>query len=295
MRTGSVVNPPKEIKMAGLVVLPARQRVTPRGLARNLNGLTHDLRNVMASLELCAEVIGQPGVLTPGNEYLAGEVRSVANAAMGLMRQVEQARGGRSAMTAAWNARNEGTGTEVAQVLTSLDRMLRRTAGPAVRLEVESAPCWGRMAISANDLGRVLMNLVRNASEAMPNGGRIRVTAQMAGGQSFAVSGQPMQAASAVLICVQDNGPGVPLDLGEQIFEPGFTTKRAVDEAADELIGSGHGLGLAVARELVEMAGGSLKLASSARGARFEMELPLTNVMRSWASQTQFDGQGGRA
>lgn len=281
--------------MAGLVAFPARHRVASRGLARNLNGLTHDLRNVMASLELCAEVIGQPGVLTAGNEYLAGEVRSVANAAMGLMRQVEQARGGRSAMTASWTPRDEVTGTEVAQVLTSLDRMLRRTAGPLVRVEVECAPCWGRMAISANDLGRVLVNLVRNASDAMPKGGRIRVTAQMAGGQSFAVSGRAMQVASAVLICVQDNGPGVPQELGEQIFEPGFTTKRAADEALGQSFASGQGLGLAMARELVEMAGGSLRLVPSARGARFEMELPLTNVMRSWASQAQFDGQGGRA
>ena len=281
--------------MAGVVAFPAGQRVAPRGLARNLNGLTHDLRNVMASLELCAEVIGQPGVLTPGNEYLAGEVRSVANAAMGLMRQVEQARGGRSALTASWKPRNEVAGTDVAQVLTSLDLMQRRSAGPAVRVEVECAPCWGRMAISANDLGRVLVNLVRNASEAMPNGGRIRVTAQMAGGQSFAVSGQAMQVASAVLICVQDNGPGVPKELGAQIFEPGFTTKQAADEAVGQRFAGGHGLGLAMARELVEMAGGALKLAPSARGARFEMELPLTNVMRSWASQAQFDGQEGMA
>lgn len=281
--------------MARLVAFPARRRVAPRRLAKNVEGLTHDLRNVMASLELCAEVMGQPGVLTPGHEYLAGEVRSVADAAMGLMQQVGQASGGRTALTAKWTPRHEGTGSEVGQVLAKLERLLCRAAGPTVRVDLETAPCWGRMAISAGDLGRVLVNLVRNAGEAMPQGGRIRVTAQMAGGQSFAGSGQPLQSADAVLICVQDNGPGVPRELAEQIFEPGFTTKPLADSGAGQPLAGGRGLGLAMARELVEMAGGSLKLARCAGGARFEMELPLTNVMRSWASQAQFDSQGGMA
>lgn len=281
--------------MAGVVTFPARQKVAARGLARNLDGLTHDLRNVMASLELCAEVMGQPGVLTPGNEYLAGEVRSVADAAMGLVRQVGRARGGRTALTSAWTPRKEAADRDVGQLLAEMERMLRRVAGPAVRVDLECAPCWGRLAIPAEDLARVLVNLVRNASEAMPKGGRIRVTAQMAGGQSFAVSGQAMQAATAVLICVRDNGPGVSEDLAEQIFEPGFSTKKPVDGGASQPYASGRGLGLAMARELVEMAGGSLKLVRCARGARFEMEIPLTNVMRSWASRTQFDSQGGQA
>ena len=281
--------------MAGVVAFPTRQRVAPRGVAKHLDGLTHDLRNVMASLELCAEVMGQPGVLTPGNEYLAGEVRSAADAAMGLMSQVGQAGGERTALTAAWTPRKEVAGREVGQVLADLERMLRRAAGPTVRVDLECAPCWGRMAIPVEDLGRVLVNLVCNGSEAMPKGGRIRVTAQMAGGQSFAVNEQAMQAVHAVLICVQDNGPGVPQGLAEQIFEPGFSTKEPAEGGASHPYASRRGLGLALARELVEMAGGSLKLVRCARGARFEMEIPLTNVMRSWASRTQFDSQGGQA
>lgn len=281
--------------MGGLMMFPARQRAVPRGLANHVDGLAHDLRNVMASLQLCAEVMGQPGVLMPGNEYLAGEVRSVANTAIGLLQRLGTLTEGNAGGRAGWTAREDLQGARVGKVMTDVEGLLRRVAGPEVRLELECAPCWGSMAMSAEDVARILINLVRNASEAMPEGGRVRVTAQMASGQSFALSGQVMQSAEAVLICVQDDGPGVAKEIATQIFQPGFTTKVCVDGDAGRIVKVGRGLGLAMARELVELVGGSLKLVSSARGARFEIEIPLTNVMPSWASRAQFDGQGGRA
>ncbi len=279
---------------------PARSRAVPRGVARDLVGLAHDLRNVMASLELCAEVMAQPGVLTPGHEYLASEVRSVADAAIGLLRHVGRSTESRAGFRSRWSMTSEAGHGRVAEVLGNMESMLRRVAGPGVHLDVECAPCWGCLAIPAEDLARVLVNLVKNASEALRERGRVRITAQMAGGQSFAVSGQGRQDADAVTISVQDDGPGVPAELAQHLFEPGFSTKQPVLDAAWEdrawcRLDTGRGLGLAVARELVEMAGGALVLAPSARGARFEMEIPLTNVMRPWVSRRRFDGEGGRA
>jgi signal transduction histidine kinase len=281
--------------MGGLMMFPAGQRTVPQSLANHVDGLAHDLRNVMASLQLCSEVMAQPGVLTPGHEYLADEVRSVVDAAILLLQRVGTLTEGNAGGRAGWTAREDLQGARVGAVMASVEGLLRRVAGSRVRLEVECAPCWGRMAMPAEDVVRILVNLVRNASEAMPKGGRIRVTAQMAGGQSFALSGQAMQEAEAVVICVQDDGPGVAKGIAGQIFEPGFTTKVCVDGSAGKSVKTGRGLGLAIARELVEMAGGSLKLAPSVHGARFEMEIPLTNVMPLWVSQAQFDGQGGRA
>lgn len=286
--------------MAEVVAFSERQRYLPQSVANTPGGLAHDLRNVMASLALCAEVMAQPGVLTAGNEYLAGEVRSVADAAIGLLRRVGQLTDSRAGFSSQWMATSEEGRGRAAQVLRKMEGMLRRVAGAGVQLDVECAPCWGRLAMPPEDLARVLVNLVRNASEAMPEGGRIRMTAQMAGGQSFASSGRRLQAADAVIISVQDDGPGIPAELAERIFEPGFSTKHTANEygetgSTNEVLNPERGLGLAVARDLVEMAGGALALAPSVRGARFEIEIPLTNVMRSWASQTRFDGEGGRA
>ena len=281
--------------MGGLTMFAARERAVPRSLANHVDGLTHDLRNVMASLQLCAEMMGQPGVLMPGNEYLVGEVRSVVNAAIGLMQRLGTVTEANAGGRVRWRAQEDQQSARVGKVIADVEGLLHRIAGPRVRLDVECAPCWGLMAIPAEDVARVLVNLVLNASEAMPKGGRIRVTAQMAGGQSFVLSGQTMQPAEAVVICVQDDGPGVAKEIASKIFEPGFTTKVCVDGEAGRNVKVGRGLGLAMARELVEMAGGSLKLLPSSPGARFEVEIPLTNVMPSWASRAQFDGQGGWA
>jgi len=281
--------------MGGVMMYPARQRVVPRSLANHVDGLTHDLRNVMASLQLCAEVMGQPGVLMPGHEYLAGEVRSVVSAAVGLLQRVGTLSDGNAGARAGWVAREDRPGARVAKVMADVEGLLKRVAGPGVLLEMECAPCWGRMAMTREDLARVLVNLVCNASEAVPEGGRIRVTAQMAGGQSFGWNGQGMQAAESVLICVQDDGPGVPKEIAGRIFEAGFTTKPCVGVSEGRMSKASRGLGLALAKELVELAGGRLRLAPSARGARFEVEIPLTNVMPPWVLRAEFDGQGGRA
>lgn len=281
--------------MVGVMTFPAKARVTPGGLPHSMDGLTHDLRNVMASLQLCSEMLEQPEVLTAGNEYLAGEVRSVSEAAIGLLRSL-------GALTENWAGLPverplpaQQTGGCVGTVLAEMEGLLRRVAGSGVDLEVECAPCWGRMAMPSNDLARVLLNLVRNASEAMPGGGRIRVTAQMSGGQSFARSEPGLRAADAVIISVQDDGPGVPGELARQIFRSGFSTKACANGGARRAGYAGRGLGLTMARELVEVAGGRLKLAKCARGARFEMEIPLTNVTQSWAMRRRFEREGGRA
>ena len=299
--------------MGGIIAFPAGPaRWAPR-LSEDFTGLAHDLRNVMASLELCAEVLAQPGVLVPEHSYLAREVRSVADASIGLLRQMgrlaERERGAPGGLPLAGASRPDSGRSRVAAALARMERLLAAVAGPRVHLQIACAPCWGRLAMPAADLERVLVNLVRNASEAMPNGGRIRIAAQMAGGQSFAgaTPGMPLHAADAVILSVQDDGPGIPDSIAQRIFESGFSTRtprttgaqgsrrRASPAAADGEPEPQRGLGLAIARDLVEACGGTLKLVQSARGARFEMELPLTNVTDSRASSGRIPVKGGHA
>ncbi len=107
-------------------------------------------------------------------------------------------------------------------------------------------------AISADpeQLGRALMNLFRNAVEAMPDGGAVSVV-------TFRIDG-------AVTIEVTDTGPGVAPDEAERIFRPFHTTKPL-----------GAGLGLALAREIIESHGGQLACRSQAGGGCFVVTLPL--------------------
>jgi signal transduction histidine kinase len=108
------------------------------------------------------------------------------------------------------------------------------------------------VALGAEQLVQLVLNLLLNSVDALDGGGRVRVAAE--------------RAADGVRLIVEDNGPGVAATVRERLFEPFVTTKE---------IGKGTGLGLAVCRGLVEAVGGSISLdAEFQGGARFVVELP---------------------
>jgi signal transduction histidine kinase len=109
----------------------------------------------------------------------------------------------------------------------------------------------------ANRLVQLLLVLVDNAFGHSPEGGRVTVTAAAAGGR-------------AIVVNVDDEGPGVPRDAREAIFEP-FARLPGSRTRAD----SGSGLGLAIARRLAELHGGTLVATDApGGGARFVLTLP---------------------
>jgi len=159
-------------------------------------------------------------------------------------------------------------------LLSALNLYCELLAGPAVRLEVECAPCAGLLGLNAEELLRILFNLVANAVEAMGaltgapgRQGFLRITAQRAGGASFLPSGA--DGVETVVLSVRDNGPGIAANDLDRIFDAGFSTRVSGDEAP-------HGLGLSIVRQLVEAAGGAVRAVSSpAFGARFDIEIPV--------------------
>lgn len=121
-----------------------------------------------------------------------------------------------------------------------------------VELELDVHGDLPLVTLSREQLVQVLLNLALNAADATGAGGHIAITAARSG--------------TGVRVTVSDDGPGVPAELHERLFEPFVTSKE---------IGKGTGLGLAVCRGLVDAAGGSIELDRAAsRGARFVIELP---------------------
>lgn len=263
-------------------------------------GLAHDLRNVLASLELYCELLSAPGVLSTKYRHYAPELRSVSATSMQLMRRLEQgspafSRPGAEFFPAQAAGATSGaiapavpntipnpipntipdTIDDLARELPALRPLLAAVAGPGVSIEIECLPCAGAILLTREDLTRILINLVRNAAEAMGGKGRIRITAQYGGGQSFfgeAVGNCP----SSVVLAVQDSGPGIPERLREQVFAAGFTAHAAPCVER----GQNRGLGLSIVRMLAESARGSARAISrKGRGACFEVELPVTYGM----------------
>ena len=119
--------------------------------------------------------------------------------------------------------------------------------------------------LTGEDLTRVLVNLVKNAAEAMPAGGRIALALR-----EFRAGADQ---APWLALSVEDNGPGIPRKMLDRIFDSGYSTRSY--RGGGGRPEAHRGLGLSISRSIVEAAGGRIHAASrAAAGARLEIELP---------------------
>ena len=141
------------------------------------------------------------------------------------------------------------------ELVDELVGLLQRAFGKVYTIDVEHGVSPAP-SVDAGRLEQILLNLLVNARDAQPGGGRMLVRT---------VGSGPRR----VVLEVEDEGPGVPPEIQDSIFETFFTTKSE---------GKGSGLGLSTVRLLVEEAGGKIALRSSSKGACFRVELPTVIV-----------------
>ncbi len=147
---------------------------------------------------------------------------------------------------------------DVNAVLEGMESRLRRWVGPDIELKVDKAAEHGLVRADAEQLERVIVNLVTNAREAMPRGGCLSIRT--------ADTEPDPDGAFQVLIAVGDTGCGMSQEIQARIFEPFFTTKDP---------GKSMGLGLSTAYGVIRRSGGSIRVSSEpGRGATFRIYLP---------------------
>ncbi len=248
------------VRIRGEIRARARARIERRlrqaqkmeALGRLAGGIAHDFNNVLM-------VVG-------GNVQLAQERTRKGLAAADELESAEEGieagrRLVRQLLDVARAKEAEPELLDLNEFLSHSTKLLGNLCQQS-KLEVVAEPALGGVRISHAELLQVLMNLVVNARDAMPEGGTIRVRARARGPQSGADR--------TVVISVTDEGPGIPADVLEHVFEPFFTTK------AEQ---GGTGLGLATLYSIVHKAGGQVEVDSKpGRGARFDVLLPRSDV-----------------
>jgi signal transduction histidine kinase len=281
--------------------------------------LAHDARNMVTALSLYCDLLEEPGVLPPAHQHYGSELRLVAEASRSLVeklalfdereasrcmpapesslqgrlfsenRRLEQpaAQPGLESTHPAFSRQGAIAPRPVddfpiddlrEEVLASRN-VLAAIAGPAVAVYIEADGGALPVRITTADLVRVLVNLVKNASEGIAGTGTIRLSLSgldLSGPALTGIRNDASGVAPAVILVVEDTGPGIAEHLLDRVFEPGFTTHATEPAGPGWASGGRRGLGLAITRSIVEAAGGTIHAGNRpGGGARFEIQLPV--------------------
>jgi PAS domain S-box-containing protein len=231
--------------------LEESQRI--EALGRLAGGIAHDFNNLLGVMRGFAEYLLR---YPAAPEDLKSALEEIVRAADGGAKLTSQllAFGRRQVL--------QPVVVDVQAILSDLATMLRSVLGEDVLLEV-SVPETILVLVDPSRFEQVLLNLVLNARDAMPTGGRLQIRATMAGDQ---VSGKP-----AARLTITDSGVGMAPETLAHIFEPFFTTKK-----------KGTGLGLSTVYGIVHQSGGTIRVESSpGAGTTFEILLPLAGRKES--------------
>jgi two-component system, cell cycle sensor histidine kinase and response regulator CckA len=151
-------------------------------------------------------------------------------------------------------------------VLSSMERMLGRLLGEDVELSIERAPRLPKIKADPSQIGQIVMNLVLNARDAMPTGGKLAIATVLVEPDEPHSPGQEgVGPGPHVRLAVTDTGTGMDKATAARVFEPFFTTKER-----------GTGLGLSTALDIVRQSGGSIWVHSEVgEGTTFEVYFPV--------------------
>jgi PAS domain S-box-containing protein len=223
-----------------------RQAQKMEAIGQLTGGLAHDFNNLLAgisgSLELLERRLGQ-GRTAGIERYIDAAQGSTRRAAALTQRLLAFSR--RQTL--------DPKPTDVNKLINGMEDLIRRTVGPAVRLEVVGAGGLWLTKVDPSQLENAVLNLSLNARDAMPDGGRITIETSNKWLDDRAAKERELPPGQYVSLCVTDTGTGMSADVISHIFDPFFTTKP---------LGQGTGLGLSMIHGFVRQSGGQVRVYS---------------------------------
>ena len=219
--------------------LAQAQRI--ESLGQLTGGIAHDFNNLLTSILLNADVLA--GVLDDKLRPLAEAVRTAAERGADLTRRLLAF--GRRQML-------EPRPTDLRELLTGMEALMRRTIGEHIRIEFRNAADLWFATVDPSQLEHAVLNLALNARDAMPDGGRLTIETANCVFDADQASLE-IKPGQYVMIAVGDTGVGMAPDALARAFEPFFTTKD---------VGKGTGLGLSMVYGFVKQSGGHARIQS---------------------------------
>ena len=265
----------QQLALQSVKELKARQQLERQFLhaqrleavGRMAGGIAHDFNNLLSVIIGFSDLaLQQIKAETPLWRDVK-EIHGAADRAAGLTRQLLE-----------FSRRDtlQAKVMDLNALISNLTKMLSRLIGEDIDLQLDLQAGLSRVKVDPASIEHVVMNLVINARDAMPHGGKLSIrTAEIE--INAPVPGAPpgIKPGRYVTLVVQDTGIGMERRVQEHLFEPFFTTKEA---------GKGTGLGLCTVYGIVKQNGGDIWFVSDAgRGTTFKIYLPPTEAAQSAA------------
>jgi len=235
-----------------------RQAQKMDAIGRLAGGVAHDFNNILAVIQLQADMLKIGGNLSPEQLGFAEEIMSAAKRASAVTHQL---------LLFSRNETLKLCDLDLNQSLNAMTNMLRRILGEDIQMQFKFSIQPLFIHADAGMMDQVLMNLVVNSRDAMPNGGQLIIETSAVDFDE-SVIGQSAQARPGLFVClsVSDTGCGIPPEILPKIFEPFFTTKD---------VGKGTGLGLATIFGILHLHQGWVNVYSEVgQGTTFRIYLP---------------------
>lgn len=254
-RASNVVNQYIDITQKRDLYLRMLQSEKLEAMGLLAGNIAHELNNPLTGLRSLAQVL-RLEAQGPGSEQLASDLSEIEKAAarsqLIIRNLLEFSQGGSV-------ARKKISMDEIVQRTLPLLKSVMRNHRQNIHLDTVKF----MVEVEPHLLQQVVFNLINNACQAMKTAGAITIETE-----AIFSSEQIVQ---AVRLIVQDSGPGIPQNLREKIFEPFFTTKKE---------GVGTGLGLSLAKKIIEAHSGHISLRQQEQGgACFVVELPVVEIV----------------
>ena len=256
-----------------------RQSQKMEAIGRLAGGIAHDFNNLLTVIQgyshLALDLLGE-------NERVKRDIEQIRRAAERASDLTYQ--------LLAFSRRQimEMKIIDLAGMLQDLDKMLHRILGEDIQIMTLWDRDLGRVRGDASQIEQVLLNLVVNARDAMPTGGKLLIEMTNAElDEAYAQRHVAVTPGRYVMISITDTGTGMTTEVKERIFEPFFTTKEK---------GKGTGLGLSTVYGIVKQSGGNIWVYSEpGQGAVFKIYLPRVEdgLTVSVETKTEEDHLGG--
>jgi len=247
-----------------------RQSQKMDAVGRLAGGIAHDFNNVLSVILSYAEMMLTELKSDEPLRIDVKEIHQAARRAADLTRQLLMF--SRQQVVAP-------TVLDLNDVLTSMAKMFQRIVGADVQLVSRQARPLGRVLADPSSVEQVIMNLVVNARDAMPTGGKLTMeTTNVLVDEAFSAAHEGLKPGPHVMLAVTDTGPGIDAATIVKIFDPFFTTKGT---------GKGTGLGLSTVFGIVHQSGGTVWVESEpGTGTTFKVVLPCVGMDVTMVART---------